>query len=248
MKRHFEACLVHVLQSEGGFVQHPLDPGGATNLGITWRTLAAWRGRPVSAADVRKLGRDEAAAIYRARYWDAVRGDELPAGIDLAVFDIAVNSGPARAVRLLQRALAVDEDAILGPRTLAAARVADPGRLIADLTLLRLGFLSRLATWRAFGRGWRARVLAVERRARQLAGLSPVLKEQPMNATKSILASRTLWSNVVGLAAIALSLAGFDTSALDAGAMSEAVLQIVAGGSILASSLFRLLATKRLVP
>src|SRR3954447_9587673 len=95
----FANCLAFVLEEEGGYSDMPGDPGGATNMGITRATLADWRGAPVSKDDVLSLERDEAAAIYRRRYWDAIRGDELPAGLDLALFDDAVNSGPRMAVR-----------------------------------------------------------------------------------------------------------------------------------------------------
>jgi hypothetical protein len=111
----FEPSLAHVLKHEGGYVNHPADPGGATNLGITAATLARARGHPVSAADVAALTRAEAAAIYRRFFWNSARGDDLPAGLDHAVFDLAVNSGPGRAARLLQRVLAVAEDGVIGP-------------------------------------------------------------------------------------------------------------------------------------
>lgn len=104
---NFERALAHVLAFEGGFVNHPLDPGGATNLGITRAMLARARGRPVTVAHVRALTRAEAASIYRRFYWNAVRADDLPGGLDLAVFDLAVNAGPTRAARLLQRTLGV---------------------------------------------------------------------------------------------------------------------------------------------
>jgi hypothetical protein len=103
---NFDRALTLVLQSEGGYADDPRDPGGATNRGITRATLARWRGRPVSKAELRALGRAEAAAIYRALYWDALRGDDLPAGLDIALFDYGVNSGPARAARTLQAVLA----------------------------------------------------------------------------------------------------------------------------------------------
>ncbi len=99
---NFERALSLVLKHEGGFADHPADPGGATMMGITQATLAEWRGRPVTKDEVRALSRVEAGAIYRARYWDAVKGDDLPSGLDLAAFDYAVNSGPARAVRTIQ--------------------------------------------------------------------------------------------------------------------------------------------------
>lgn len=168
----FDDAVEHVLLHEGGFVQHAGDPGGATKFGITRETLSRARGRPASVTDVRRLTRREAAAIYRRLYWDAVRADEIPPGLDLAVFDLAVNSGPSRAVTMLQASLGVAADGIVGPDTLAAARGADVPGAIRRLTRSRLGFLGRLATWPIFGRGWRRRVVSVELEALRLASRS----------------------------------------------------------------------------
>ncbi len=169
----FHQAVELVLQHEGGFVDHPRDPGGATKFGITRETLSRARGRPVSIDDVRALTRAEAVAVYQRLYWDAVRADELPSGIDLAVFDLAVNSGPVRAARMLQNVLGVPADGIVGPVTLKAAQHADPAETIRRLTRARLGFLGRLAAWPVFGRGWRRRVLAVEQGALRLASSPP---------------------------------------------------------------------------
>ena len=172
-KSNFAACLKIVLAHEGGFADHPADPGGATNRGITLRTLAEWRGvSPWWALDkdaVRALGLGETREIYRARYWDAVAGDELPKGLDLAVFDFAVNSGPARAVRTLQALLGVAEDGVVGPVTLGAvAERAGKGggaNLIRELCARRLGFLRTLTIFPIFGTGWTRRVADTEARA-----------------------------------------------------------------------------------
>jgi lysozyme family protein len=165
----FEKAVQHVLRHEGDFVQHPRDPGGATKFGITRETLSRAKKRPASINDVRRLSRKEAIAIYRQLYWDAVRADELPPGLDLATFDLAVNSGPTRAGKMLQAALGVEADGVVGPVTLGAARRADVPETIRRLTKARLGFLGRLATWPVFGLGWRRRVLAVEQEALRLA-------------------------------------------------------------------------------
>jgi lysozyme family protein len=175
----FESAVALVLQHEGGFVNHPRDPGGATNFGITRETLSRSRGRPASVEDVRRLTREEAASIYRSLYWRTVRADELPLGLDLAVFDLAVNSGPKRAVTMLQSVLGVAADGLIGPVTIKAANRADPAETVRRLTRARLGFLSRLATWPVFGRGWRRRVLAVEQEALRLAAS---LSSSPRNA------------------------------------------------------------------
>jgi lysozyme family protein len=169
----FHHAVEVVLQHEGGFAHHPKDPGGATKFGITRETLSRARGRSASAEDVRALTRPEAVTVYRGLYWDVVRADELPPGLDLAVFDLAVNSGPVRATRMLQTVLGVAADGIVGPETLSAAWQSDPVETIRRLTRARLGFLGRLATWPVFGRGWRRRVLAVEQGALRLASSPP---------------------------------------------------------------------------
>lgn len=159
---NFEHCLRLTLAYEGGYVDHPADPGGATNLGIPRRTLSRYRGRPVRKAEVRALSLQEAAAIYRKYYWDAVRGDEVPAGVDAALFDHAVNSGTGAAIRTLQKALRIEADGRFGPATLAAIEDASPRQLIRDLLARRTSFLTRLRTFRIFGRGWMRRVKAIE--------------------------------------------------------------------------------------
>lgn len=161
MEENFETALRHILEFEGGYVDHPDDPGGATNLGITRATLARFKGRPVSKAEVRALEVETAREIYRRFYWDVLRCDEMPAGIDLALFDSGVNQGTGRAARLLQTALKVTVDGIIGPVTLGAARGAAPEALLEEFMALRMrayGRLSRL--FRTFGLGWSRRLMA----------------------------------------------------------------------------------------
>lgn len=165
----FARCVAEVLKHEGGFVHHPRDPGGATNRGITLATLADWRGREVTPADVQAMTEAEAREIYRARYWNAVQGDHLPAGVDLAVFDLAVNSGVGRAARMLQQQLGVTVDGAIGPRTLAAVGRVNASRLTGDLCRARLAFLRGLSTWDVFGKGWERRVADVQRAALEMA-------------------------------------------------------------------------------
>lgn len=171
MKSNFPKALDAVLKHEGGYVDHPRDPGGATNLGITKAVLEAWRGRKVTRAEVRALGRKEAADIYRARFWTSTRCDELPAGLDYAVFDFAVNSGPGRAVRNLQAAVGAKRDGVIGGLTLAAVariRRADAIRTLCDR---RLAFVRALKTWPTFGKGWKRRVEEVRAAALALADI-----------------------------------------------------------------------------
>lgn len=165
----FDACLAEILKHEGGYVDHPADPGGATNKGITLATLSDWRGKPVSKTDVMALTTEEAGVIYRARYWNAVKGDQLPAGVDLAVFDYAVNSGPGRAAKDLQAVLGVVQDGIIGPQTISAVDRAPPKTTIIALCDMRRSFLRSLSSYGTFGKGWERRVDEVEAAALKVA-------------------------------------------------------------------------------
>ena len=165
----YDGALARLLAHEGGYVNDPRDPGGPTKYGIT---LAVYRasGHPgATAADVQAMTLAEAKAIYRRRYWDALRCDDLPAGIDYAVFDYGVNSGPARAAKALQRLVGVAADGRIGPVTLAAARRHDAAEIVQRLCEERLAFLKSLGTWPAFGAGWARRVAAVRVAALALA-------------------------------------------------------------------------------
>lgn len=175
----YAKSIAHVLAHEGGYVDHPADPGGATNMGITHKTLAAWRGRSVSKAEVKALTRMEAEAIYRANYWAAVKADQLPAGVDHVVFDAAVNSGPGQAARWLQRALGVTADGAIGPVTLAAAAKTDARDLIERYTETRMNFLRGLPTWKNFKNGWTTRVNRVEDEALALLKTAAPKPVQP---------------------------------------------------------------------
>jgi lysozyme family protein len=161
LQQNFNSALTHVLIFEGGYSDNPADPGGATNRGITRAVLASWRGQAVNKQDVRALTKAEAADIYRARYWNAARCDQLPGGLDLAVFDCAVNQGPARAARFLQQAAQVKADGKIGPQTLAAVAEAEPETLLAEFMARRMnayGLLRQL--FKVFGLGWSRRLMA----------------------------------------------------------------------------------------
>jgi len=155
---NFDRCLEFVLQFEGGFVNNPKDPGGPTNRGVTQATLSAFLGRQATIAEVKALTPATVAPIYRAKFWDHVNGDDLPAGIDLAVFDFGVHSGPSRGVIGLQRALKLADDGKLGPVTTAAAKKADPKPTINAICDERMEFLKRLKVFKAFGKGLTSRV------------------------------------------------------------------------------------------
>lgn len=168
----FAACIPIILQSEGGFVNDPRDPGGATNLGITKAALELYRGHPVSVDDVKHLTRAEAESIYLANYYNPAHCPDLPAGADLAVFDIAVNSGVGRAVRMLQQAAGVATDGHFGPQTLAAVRAMSAAGLIRNLHDTRERFYRSLPTFDRFGKGWLARNDRTRDLAMQMAGAS----------------------------------------------------------------------------
>ncbi|WP_201159514.1 glycoside hydrolase family 108 protein, partial [Rhodoplanes elegans] len=164
MKQNFGKALERVLVYEGGYSNHPRDPGGPTNKGIIQRVYDGYRrGRGDAPRSVRELTRDELVEIYRRQYWDRIQGDRLPAGVDLVVFDGAVNSGFSQSTKWLQRALGLARvDGELGEATLAAALAhPDHDALIADICARRLGMLHNLSTWDVFGKGWGRRVANV---------------------------------------------------------------------------------------
>ncbi len=165
----FERAMPLVLAHEGGWADDPQDPGGATNFGVTIGTLSLELGRPATRAEVRALTPATVAPLYRRRFWDAVQGDALPAGLDYALFDFAVNSGPKRAVIGLQRVLGIADDGRLGPLTLAAVAKHKPADLIDALCDGRLAFLRALSTWPRFGKGWARRVEEVRKAALAMA-------------------------------------------------------------------------------
>lgn len=226
----FEACLAQVLRHEGGYVDHPADLGGATNMGITRKTLARWRNISpwwnLPKSEVQNLSGDEAGRIYRAEYWDLCRAGELPSGIDLALFDFAVNSGPSRAIRYLQQVLGVATDGLVGPITLAAANRADPAKTIDALCNRRIGFLKALSTFSVFGRGWIRRVETV--RAAALAAAPP--RGQPQgDKTMDILSGyKTYIVAAFMLLAGLAQMLGIDLPALDSGSAGSLVLESLA--------------------
>lgn len=160
-KNNLQKCLEVLWPFEGGYVDHPRDPGGATNMGITFAVLQRWRGAPITKTDVRNLTKAEAAAIYESNYWRPIRGDDLPLGVDLSTMDYGVNSGPSRSVRDLQRVVGVNADGVVGPVTLAAAAHA-PRATIKAHCARRLSFVQGLKIWDTFGKGWSRRIATVE--------------------------------------------------------------------------------------
>ena len=167
MHTNFNECLELVLKHEGGFVNHPKDPGGATNRGVTQKVYDAYRktrARPIQS--VKFISEDETKAIYKFQYWDRVQGDFLPRGLDYAVFDFAVNSGVGRASKYLQACVGVKQDGVIGAMTIAA--IGKPANVINALCDRRMSFLRNLDTFLTFGRGWTRRVVDVRKHALEM--------------------------------------------------------------------------------
>jgi lysozyme family protein len=169
---NFETCLKLMLAHEGGYVHHEKDPGGRTNHGVTQRVWEEWVGHEVDEKQMRALTHEMVAPLYKRKYWDAVRADDLVDGVDYVVFDVAVNSGPGRAIKFLQSCVGVTADGGFGPATLAAVKKSeeDPARLIELYCAKRLEFLQSLKTFETFGKGWSRRVQEVKDKALKMLG------------------------------------------------------------------------------
>lgn len=161
MQSNFARALANVLVHEGGFVNHPKDPGGATNKGITIATFRKWVKRDGTVDDLKNISAADVAKVYRKHYWDKVRGDDLPSGVDYAVFDYAVNSGPGRAAKALQAVVGAKLDGAIGPETIGKASALAPAVVVNRLCDERMRFLEGLKTWPTFGKGWSSRVAGV---------------------------------------------------------------------------------------
>ncbi|GLQ10267.1 hypothetical protein GCM10007913_21990 [Devosia yakushimensis] len=238
-RTRFDICLDEVLRHEGGYVDHPSDPGGATNMGITHKTLARWRNISpwwkLPKAQVKALGRAEAARIYRASYWDRSKAGNMPAGLDLVLFDFAVNSGPDRAIRTLQAELGVVADGQVGPLTLAAIqrRVAGTSAagLIAALCDRRLAFLNRLSSFPTFGKGWTNRVAAVRKAALATIGAAtaPIPPSSTWSTTMDFLNGyKTYIVGFIMLLAAGAQLLGVELPALDGASAGQLIMEALA--------------------
>jgi len=154
----FDTALAYILQREGGFVNDPRDNGGMTNLGVTWRTWQDWTGKPATEAVMRALTPAKVAPLYKARYWDAVRGDDLPGPVALCLFDFGITSSPARAAKLLQGIVGTVKDGQIGPATIIATRnfvaVHGVAELVRQFTEARREYYRALDDFPHFGKGW----------------------------------------------------------------------------------------------
>lgn len=156
---NYPRVLATTLKWEGGWANHPKDPGGATMKGVIQRTYDAYRlARGLPRRSVREIQDNELQDIYRTGYWIKVNGDNLRVGEDLAVFDFGVNSGPARAAKYFQRAVGAPQDGQIGSATLRAAAKLTPAETVKRVCDARLGFVRALSTWSTFGKGWARRI------------------------------------------------------------------------------------------
>jgi len=166
MKENFDDCFAKVLQSEGGYVWDKDDRGGETNLGVTAGAWAAYTGKPVVSGEMKALTKDIVKPFYKQMYWDKVKGDDLPAGVDYAVFDFAVNAGVGRAAKFLQRSVGAVDDGVIGSGTLGLVAKADPQKLLNNFADQKQGFYNGLAmtnpSQQKFLKGWLARVDKVQ--------------------------------------------------------------------------------------
>lgn len=230
MKWTFPRSMMGLSVSEGGYVNHPKDPGGATNKGITQRVYDAYRkSKGLALRSVKLITEAEVAEIYRTQYANRIRYDDLPAGLDYSTFDAAVNSGVSRGAKWLQSALGVSSDGQIGPGTIAAAAKADAIKTVKSMCAKRMSFLRGLGIFWTFGKGWTSRVARVEAESVSMAmeARSISAKSLPIaltaeanaaatkskNATAGVAGSGTAaatssastdWSNLAGLESIIL--------------------------------------------
>lgn len=166
---NWPACFRATLKHEGGWADHPRDPGGATMKGVTLATFRRYV-PGASKSDLRNISDDMLSRIYREGYWHEVRGDSLPYGVDLVTYDAAVNSGPSRGAKWTQVACGAKADGRIGPKTLLKLQITAATVVVRKATDARLRFLQGLRTWSAFGKGWGRRVGEVRAMGLQMAG------------------------------------------------------------------------------
>ena len=169
MQENWDKSFEMVLKHEGGFVNHPKDPGGMTNLGVTKAAWEGYIGKSVDEAFMRSLTPEVVKPFYKAMYWDKIKGDQLPNGVDYAAYDLAVNSGTGRAAKYLQQIAGVTADGVIGPKSLEAIQKCNPEQMVQALCDMRLDFLKRLPTFETFGKGWSRRVAEVKDKASGMA-------------------------------------------------------------------------------
>ena len=170
MRENFEKSLAELLKHEGGYSDHPQDPGGRTNLGVTQAVWEDWIDRAVSEENMKALTPAKVAPLYREMYWDRIKADKLPSGVDYCVFDAAVNSGASRAAKWLQTTVGAVADGMIGEQTLKQVLLTNPLMVIDKYSAIRLEFLKGRSTWPTFGKGWERRVEEVRVTALKMCG------------------------------------------------------------------------------
>ena len=167
MSNKFSEALEVILHHEGGYVNHPKDPGGETNLGVTKRVYEDFGGEK----EMKDLTKEDVEPIYKKNYWDRVKGDDLPEGLDLCIFDFAVNAGPGRAAKFIQRLVNTTVDGGIGPNTLGKINeyVDHYGinQTIESYALMRQNYYESLSNFATFGKGWTRRVSEVTEKAKE---------------------------------------------------------------------------------
>jgi lysozyme family protein len=208
MQANFDQALKRVLAHEGGYTNHPSDPGGPTNWGITIHDARMYWKRDADADDVRGMPLDVAKRIYKTKYWDAMRCDELPSGVDYAVMDFGVNSGIGRSIRLLESIAGVPADGKPDDTLIRTVANMPSKPVITELCNKRLVFLKGLKTWPVFGNGWGRRIAEVKDAALKMVDAvraptpTPLRtpkgrSERPDTATKPAVQSKTVWAQLV---------------------------------------------------
>ena len=171
MSNKFSEALEVILHHEGGYVNHPKDPGGMTNMGVTKRVYEEHVGYGVSEHTMQNLTKEDVEPIYKKNYWDRVKGDDLPEGLDLCIFDFAVNAGPGRAAKFIQRLVNTTVDGGIGPNTLKCindhVKQYGVSTTIDQYQSERQNYYERLSTFETFGRGWTRRVDEVTEKAKE---------------------------------------------------------------------------------
>lgn len=158
-----------VISHEGGYSDHPSDPGGATNWGCTKAVWEQFVGHPVTKDDIKALTKEDVKPLYKKRYWDAIHGDALPSGLDYCIFDCAINSGVGRAAKFIQQIVGVPVDGAIGNNTISAISQINSVKLINEFSEKRQAFLEALQTFSTFGKGWTRRVEEVRCKALDMA-------------------------------------------------------------------------------
>ena len=169
MNRNWDKAFDSVIVHEGGYVDNPKDPGGATNWGCTKAVWEQFVGHEVTKDDIKTLTKEDVKPLYKKRYWDAIHGDALPSGLDYCIFDCAINSGVGRASKFIQQIVGVPSDGAIGNNTITAISQINPVTLITEFSDKRQAFLEGLETFSTFGKGWTRRVQEVRSKALEMA-------------------------------------------------------------------------------